>query len=354
MRVAILANDWTGYLDASGRELAARGVELLVVHQEDAAHVDFADRELETYAETSTWRGAPEAGSTVARVGAFRPDAVLMHSWHLAGYRAVMKALPPGTLRVLWMDNVWRATAKQWAGRATARRYVQPLFDAVMVPGERTEFFAQRLGFAPQDVIRGSLCADTRLFATGPRSGEEIASRAEFLAVLRLVHHKGADVLAEAFGRYRSSGGTWGLAVAGLGPMADAFDGIPGARLLGFQQPREVAELMRHSSCLVNPSRIEPYGLVLHEGAVSGLPLITSHAVGAAPTLVSDGQNGLTVAADDPAALAQALHRMSSEPPARLAEMSAVSRALGARIDSPGWARHLHAELESRLAAIRA
>lgn len=353
MRVAILANDWTGYLDASGRELAARGVELLVVHQEDAAHVAFAERALESYAETLTWRGAPEADPAVARVGAFRPDAVLMHSWHQQGYRAVMRSLAPGTLRVLWMDNVWRATVKQWAGRATARRYVQPLFDAVMVPGERTEFFARRLGFAPQDVIRGSLCADTRLFATGPRSGEEIASRAEFLAVLRLVHHKGADVLAEAYRAYHAAGGRWGLAVAGLGPMSAAFEGVPGVRMLGFQQPSEVAELMRHASCLVNPSRIEPYGLVLHEGAVSGLPLISTHAVGAAPTLVSDGQNGLTVAADDAGALARALGRMSGEPPERLTEMSAVSRALGARIDSPGWARHLHTELETRLGELR-
>ena len=264
-----------------------------------------------------------------------------------------MKALPPGTLRVLWMDNVWRATMKQWAGRAIARRYVQPLFDAVMVPGERTEFFARRLGFAPQDVIRGSLCADTRLFGTGPRSGQEIASRAEFLAVLRLVHHKGADVLAEAYRDYRASGGRWGLAVAGLGPMSDAFHEVPGVRLLGFQQPTEVAELMRHASCLVNPSRIEPYGLVLHEGAVSGLPLISTHAVGAAPTLVSDGQNGLTVAAEDASALARAMSRMSSEPPQRLADMSAVSRALGARIDSQGWARHLHRELETRLSVLR-
>jgi glycosyltransferase involved in cell wall biosynthesis len=143
------------------------------------------------------------------------------------------------------------------------------------------------------------------------------------------------------------------LQVAGLGEMAPLFDGIEGVEMLGFRQPPELAELMRSASCLVVPSRIDPFGVVVHEGAVSGLPIVTTYKVGAAPAFVQDGQNGWVVAGDDAAALATAMARTSSLDEARLGAMSDVSRALGSRTSSAGWAQNLHEQLEWRSAAQR-
>ncbi|MET0448152.1 MAG: glycosyltransferase, partial [Aeromicrobium sp.] len=122
---------------------------------------------------------------------------------------------------------------------------------------------------------------------------------------------------------------------------------------LGFRQPAELAVLMREASCLVVPSRIDPYGVIVHEGAVSGLPIVTTYKVGAAPGLVQDGQNGWVVAADDAEALATAMVRIGALDERRLGEMSDVSRALGSRTSSAGWARNLHEQVEWRLAALR-
>ena len=111
---------------------------------------------------------------------------------------------------------------------------------------------------------------------------------------------------------------------------------------------------MRASSCLVLPSRIDPYGVVLHEAAVSGLPIITTYQVGAAPFFVQDGQNGWTVPSDDAGRLAAAMERISSAGPERFGAMSDVSRSLGARLTSAGWARNMHEQLSWRLADLRA
>ncbi|GAA1747427.1 glycosyltransferase family 4 protein [Aeromicrobium alkaliterrae] len=354
MRVAILATGWAGFNDAACRELAARGVELLIVTESQTADTAYDGLGLTEYAQVHLWHGAPADGEVAAAVTAFAPDAVLMHSWHYAPYREAIKAVPAGTLRVLWMDNVWRNVPKQWVGRAVAPWWVQSIFDAVMVPSDRTEFFAHRLGFGEGDVIRGSLTADTSLFGSDPRTGAEIAGRRTFLACQRLVHHKGADVLADAYRRYRAgTDDPWDLTIAGLGPMADDFAGIDGVRLLGFQQPADVAELMRTSSAFVFPSRIDPYGVALHEAALSGLPLVTTYQVGAAPFFVQDGQNGWTVASGDAAALAAAMARLSQASPERLEAMSLVSRNLGGRLTSAGWAANLEEQLTWRLAALR-
>jgi glycosyltransferase involved in cell wall biosynthesis len=158
------------------------------------------------------------------------------------------------------------------------------------------------------------------------------------------------DELAEAYRRYRATTEQpWGLDVAGGGPLAGAFEGIDGVRLLGFVQPEQLAELMHTSSCLILPSHIEWYGVVVHEAAVAGLPLICSDGVGAVPHLLQDNFNGWTVPAGNVAELAVAMGRMSAVGAKRLGEMSDGSRALGSRLSPQIWARNLHEELERQV-----
>src|SRR3546814_9287838 len=114
-----------------------------------------------------------------------------------AGYRAVMKHFRGRALRVMFSSNFWHGTAKQYAGLVARHAYVTPLFDAVWVPGERSEEFARRIGFRGCQVIRGANSADVSLFARGPRSGSELAVRSRFLFTGRLIWHKAPTLLAE-------------------------------------------------------------------------------------------------------------------------------------------------------------
>ena len=121
----------------------------------------------------------------------------------------------------------------------------------------------------------------------------------------------------------------------------------------GFLQPAEVAAVMHRSSCYINPSRAEPYGVVLHEAAAAALPILTSHMVGAAPTLVQDGDNGWWVPGGRADHLAEAMARVSELDAARLGEFSATSRTISRRLSPSGWARNLHEELDRRTASVR-
>lgn len=360
MRIALLVNGMTGYLHAEFEALARLGHELLVVTPGSPevavgamADTAFGDLGTAEFARLHAWQEPPEPASLVAMVTDFAPDAVLMTSWNFAeAYRAVMRAVPSTVVRVLIMDNLWRAAPRQWLGRATHRWYVDNVADAVLVPSDRSEFYARRLGFGAADVIRGSISADTRLFTSGPRSAEELGGRRSFLSVGRLVDHKGADVLAAAYRRYRElDDDPWTLDVVGIGPMRPLLEDLPGVRLHGFRAPAEVATMMREAGCFVLPSRIEPYGAVVHEAAASGLPLLCSDFTGAVPGLLQDGYNGWQVPSGDVEHWAEAMCRMSAVPPERLAEMSQVSRALATRLSPDGWARHLTEELERRRAA---
>lgn len=361
MRIALLINGMTGYLDAEFRALADLGHTLLLVTPGSAdvsvgAMRDTAFTVLEhasEYAEVHAWQTDPDPAELVASVAeTFKPDAVLMTAWNFSkAYRAVMKAVPPETVRIMYMDNLWRAAPRQWLGRLTHRWYVDTVADAALVPSDRTEFYARRLGFSPADIIRGGAVGDTTLFTSERRTAEELGSRRSFLYVGRLVDHKGADVLAAAYRRYRElATSPWDLHVVGIGPMEEMISAIPGVTMHGFLPPDQVAVLMREVSCLALTSHIEPFGVVVHEAAASGLPMLVTEFSGAAPVFVQDGYNGWQVTAGHVEHWARAMVEMSALPAERLADMSEVSRSLSRRASPAGWALNLTEEITRRKA----
>ncbi|MEJ7635423.1 glycosyltransferase family 4 protein [Aeromicrobium sp.] len=349
MKVVMLATGLTGYLDASFRQLVDHGVELFIITRRFRPDVDYQPFPITQLARVHAWEDEPTGAELNRLVDDFDPDAVLVHSWHVPPYRAVLKKRAGLSTRLLWMDNNWLGTPKQWLGRATSPWYVRRLFDAAFVPCERTELFARRLGFGEEDILRGSLAADTDLYGAAPVAGAELLERAQFVSALRMVHHKGADVLAEAYDRYRSlADDPWNLHVAGEGPLLTGLVKQPGVVSHGFVQPAELSALMHRSSAYINPSRAEPYGVVLHEAAASSLPILTSSSVGAAPTMVQDGYNGWMVPPGDPDALAAAMVRLSGSTPDRLGDMSRVSHAMSQRLSPQGWARNMFEFLAAR------
>lgn len=347
MRIAVLMTGLTAYQDSCFRELSELGDELLLVHPDSMPFAPFDADKFTDRVRRHVWSTMPGPDEIVPVVEEFDPDVVIMWSWDGKGYRTVMKRFRDRALRVVFTSNFWHGTMRQRLGIAVSRFYVQPLFDVAWVPGERSELFARQLGF--RDFIRGANSADTPLFERGPREAAELASRRRFLFTGRLIWHKAPQELAEAYRRYRQLvDDPWDLDVAGDGPLRTAFEGIEGVTLRGFVQPEELVDLMHQSSAFLLPSHLEWYGVVVHEAAVSGLPIICADGVGAVPHLLQDGFNGWTVPAGDLDELADAMARMSSMDAVRLKAMSDGSRALGSRLTPKIWAQNLHEQLERR------
>lgn len=362
MRIAVLMTGLTAYQDTCFGELAALGNDLLLVHPSSMGFAPFDTSAFTGSVQRHIWERKTNSanGETVEDIPGpevmlplieeFNPDVVIMWSWSGAGYRAVMKRFKGRALRVVFTSNFWHGTLKQKVGVRVAPYYVQPLFDAAWVPGERSELFARQLGFAGKDIIRGANSADTSLFYRGPRAQDEIASRKRFVFTGRLIWHKAPDLLAAAYAEYRTQvEDPWELLIAGDGPERHVFDGIEGVEQAGFVQPAQLGELMNTCSGFILPSHIEWYGVVVHEAAAAGLPLLCSDGVGAVPHLLQDGFNGWTFEADNKAELVSAMVRLSTVSPERLASMSAGSHALASRLSPSLWAVNLDEQLRRRL-----
>ena len=329
MRFVFLQFGMTAYQDACLRALHKLGHDILNIFPEEYENAEFDVASFRDYGEALTYTGEPPAEKLIKAVEDFRPDVVIMVSWQQPVYRTIVARLRGKALRVLHASNVWEATPKQWLGRATHRFYLDPLYDAVFVPGDRSEWFMRRLGFRADQVIRGTNSADVETFDRGPRDPQELASRRRFLFTGRLMPYKGVRVLVDAWKIYRDTvEDPWDLDVVGTGEMADELAGLPGVHLHGFVQPPQLAEIMHSTTCLVLPSYIDFFGVVVHEAAICGQVLLCSEGVGATPYLLQDGFNGFTVASGNARSVADGLARVSALTPDRLAAMSEGSRAL--------------------------
>ena len=140
------------------------------------------------------------------------------------------------------------------------------------------------------------------------------------LTVAKLHPRKAIDILLRAFAQLAQTVAVPPLVVAGDGPeqarleaLAEALGIAKQVRFLGDLPLDEVAPLYRGCRFLVLPSRFEPFGLVLLEAMAVGKAVVATR-VGGIPEFVRDGETGLLVPPDDPAALAGAIRGLLANP----------------------------------------
>jgi len=159
----------------------------------------------------------------------------------------------------------------------------------------------------------------------------------QFIFVGRLVRQKAIDVLESAFAGSRAAAEGWRLVIVGDGPMRK-HRWPRGIQWVGGQDPYCVARWLQSSRCLVLPSRMENWGVVVHEAASAGCALLVSRAVGAQFDLVT-GENGFSVPACSVAALRAAIDAMSLWSPERWMAAGEKSRELARQFGPEVWRR---------------
>jgi glycosyltransferase involved in cell wall biosynthesis len=218
--------------------------------------------------------------------------------------------------------------------RLASALLLSPLFAAHLVVANSGDTFAW---------IRSSLgrrvAGRSRIIHNGVR--EPVApplpvapARTKRLVVVgRLSAIKGQDLAIRATGLIRRAGFDVSLTLVG--------DSYPGYEALaeglheltvsegvsevteftGFQDP---TPYVAAADVVLVPSRVESFGLVAVEALLLGRPVVATN-IGGLPEVIRDGETGVLVEPEDPAALADAVIRLLSDP-ARAAELGRAGR----------------------------
>ena len=142
------------------------------------------------------------------------------------------------------------------------------------------------------------------------------------ITVARLETYKGIDTALKAVAECRRGGLAVNYLVVGAGKkkknyqkLAEELDIATAVRFVGNVPDPDLPLLLNAASAYIGVSRradgtrVEGFGVALAEASACGLPVIAGQSGGLAEA-VRDGETGLVVDPDDPAAVAAALKRL--------------------------------------------
>lgn len=324
IKITILWSALAGYSVAFFREIVLRSNCLVqLIYQPCRPSAPYSEFDL-SFCEDAFEDTAETRGILEDRVRKFKPDVILMSSWSYSHFMSLSKKLKKkGVYIIAAMDNQYRGTLKQRIGTALSPIFLKPCINSFLVAGDRQAYFAKKLGY--HNVMYGLYAAEVNLFA----SQKPLSKRpSNFLFAGRLTEEKNIISLLEGYRSYRKMcSAPWDLNIVGTGPLKNSCGESPGVQMLGFIQPLDLPAVFEKARCFVLPSNFEPWGVVIHEAAAAGLPIIASNACGAATRFVVDGLNGYTIS-PHPTSIGEALLRIANKSNSELEKMSRHSTAL--------------------------
>lgn len=272
------------------------------------------------------------------------PDILIQTGWRNRAFNDLGRAVRAQGGRVISMiDNSWKNSLRQWIGAVIFRLRYRRWFDQVWVPGASGERLCRFLGMPAERIGKGMYGADPQIFFPG----ETLSLRPkQFLFVGQFIHRKGVDLLIEAFGKFRQEHPDWRLLMVGQGELQEQLQGS-GIEVQSFQQPEAIAKLMRQSRFLILPSRLDHWGLVVHEAALSGCGIITSNNVAAVADLLEPGKNGMVFPSGCSQALYQSLVESAAMDEKALYQAEQISQAKASLFGPQRWAEMLKTLIET-------
>ncbi len=272
----------------------------------------------------------------------FHPDFIYLGGWSYKPYIKLVKTLKVKN-SVIGFDNQYNGSIKQIIGSLYFRIILKPLFKSAFVPGIQQERFAKKLGFKQAFIAQGAYCCDTELFSKYYDETKEIKKTnfpKRFLFVGRYASEKGISLLWECFTEIQTeSPNEWELWCAGKGEIKPELH--PKIKHLGFLQPNELGNVIKDTGVFVLPSSFEPWGVVLHEYATAGFPILSTHNVGACTKFLKNGENGFCIASNIKIELKSKMKEFMAMSDDNLIQMSLKSRSLSSEITPKKWTENL-------------
>lgn len=263
------------------------------------------------------------------------PDIIVVSGWMDKGYLPVAKYFRERGLPVVaGLDRQWDGSIRQTFG-ACIKYFVRNYFTHAWVCGVYQYEFARRFGFAKDEIIFNLYSADLNLFNKAFEIGcdiKRVAYPHRFLYVGRLEEVKGIASLIEAWIALGDGRKNWDLRVIGNGSKKHSFENIKGISVSNFLQPEELVDEICRAGCLVLPSLSEPWGVVLHEFAAAGMPIVCTSVCGASSAFVINGFNGFLVNPGRPQELANSMLKIVGSNDDSLRSMANNSHRLGQNI----------------------
>ncbi len=272
-----------------------------------------------------------------------QPNIIYCSGWMDKGYLSICKQYRSKIPVIVGFDNQWKGTVKQWIVVLLCPFKIRNHFSHCWVPGSLQYTYALRLGFPKSNILTGFYSCDVDFFNEQYRKFKQQKQTnfpKRFLYVGRYVASKGVNDLWMAFKELQEEQpNEWELWCLGTGDVEPIKH--PKIKHFGFVQPAGMSTFIENTGVFVLPSHFEPWGVVVHEFAAAGFPIICSDEVGARTTFVQNDLNGYIYPSGNKEALKAAMTAILNSSNETLNAMAAESIKKASLITPDLWAKQL-------------
>lgn len=306
-----------------------------------------------TLQERAKWidrREIKSLADALQRLEGFVPDVFICSGWSdKLMLRLAFELKKRGSKTVMTIDTPWQGKFKQFLNCAVNRFWLPKLFDYGWGAGSPQAGYLKKLGFKPNQIRTGVYSADTAKFAALAKRGQKNVSH-NFLYVGRYIGVKNMRRMERAFIKAIEAMPTsdWNLVCIGKGALWDERTIHPRITHVGYIQPDKLQDYVGDSGCFVLPSIYEPWGVVTHEFAIMGLPLLCSKAVNSASEFLREGKNGFLFDPESVDSISEAMRKVMSMSDEELRQMGAESHRLGMSRTTDDWVAQVYAFAKGR------
>lgn len=222
------------------------------------------------------------------------PNIIYISGWMDKGYLYVTKRMKIKNVPIVTaFDDIWKGTLRQKIGAFIFPFYFRKFFTHAWVAGAYQFEFAKKMGFKNREIVYDMLSADTSQFTCDVNLLRKKTIQKSFLYVGNFRKVKGVDILIEAFEIYQKKyNGDWNLICVGNGELEPLVNNSSRVKLFPFSTSKEIIEISKNADVFVLPSRNDQWGVVVHEFACLGMPLLLAENVGAKTSFFINGFNG--------------------------------------------------------------
>ncbi|WP_031527260.1 glycosyltransferase family 4 protein [Dyadobacter crusticola] len=273
----------------------------------------------------------------------FKPDVLNITGWgDIAQVQLMFYAKWKGVKVVISSESSSQDHVRS-SWKEAFKSFIIKRGNAFFCFGKTSADYLESLGVKPEQIpVRNAAVVDDQVIMENYRKAKSALKNADtsqkltrrFVYVGRLAPEKNLEMLIRAFAEIQKpeiAVSMWELLLVGDGPARGALETL--AQKLGVDEKvifaggfpwYEVPGWLAQSDVLILPSKSEPWGLVVNEAMVCGMPVIVSNKCGCAPDLVGNAGNGFTFNPENQKELETAMLFFVRNP-GKIAEMGAVS-----------------------------
>lgn len=269
------------------------------------------------------------------------PDLIFCSGWIDTGYLNICNHFLGKIKTVMTLDNPWRNTLKQNIASLFGPMRLRKYFSHCWAAGMPQSTYALKLGFKNENIKEGLYCCDYDYFHgqyLQMKASKEKSFPKKILFVGRYTKLKGVKEMWQAFELFQQQQpNEWELWCLGKGEYDADFPQHEKIKNFGFVQPAEMKKFIAETGVFILPAHYEHWGVVVHEFAAAGFPMICSTTTSAATKFLEDGKNGYFHEPKSVNSLVEVFKKLLVASPEQLSQMGAKSAEKAGLITPDTW-----------------